>query len=549
MTLKSGSISFTASLSYTGVVVAVLFFAISLSPSLVPRPFLLQGTLSGVLLALGYCIGFLIAQLWLYLQLPILKKNNLTLSRIVVGSLSAFLFCYAIYFSTNWQNELRNQMGLPEAALSSHLTMTMVALGLAFLLLLCVRFLNKLVIYLKLRFKKVIPQRIAHTLSILLLASVIFFLTNNLLVSKFVSVLDDTYQLLDENIESDLSPPVNMLATGSSASLIKWQTLGRTGQDFISEGPTQAQLSDYFKEAVKHPIRVYAGLRSTETVEQRAELALQELIRVDAFKRSKLVIATPTGTGWLDPSAVDTYEYLHKGDTAIVAMQYSYLPSWLTLLVDPSAARVTATTLYNKVHHYWSKLPEDSRPDLYLFGLSLGAFGAETSINLTTVIKNPIQGALFVGTPFTSVLSPLLTRYRNPDSPQWLPVIQDSSMVRYTGQKNSLENPEWKWGPMRFVYIQYASDPIVFFSTDLYRREPDWMKGERGHDVSSEFRWFPVVTFFQVLFDLPMAEKVPRGNAHNYSASSYINGWISVTDPENWDKDDVENLKLQFNGR
>jgi len=549
MTLKSGSISFTASLSYTGVVVAVLFFAISLSPSLVPRPFLLQGTLSGVLLALGYCIGFLIAQLWLYLQLPILKKNNLTLSRIVVGSLSAFLFCYAIYFSTNWQNELRNQMGLPEAALSSHLTMTMVALGLAFLLLLCVRFLNKLVIYLKLRFKKVIPQRIAHTLSILLLASVIFFLTNNLLVSKFVSVLDDTYQLLDENIESDLSPPVNMLATGSSASLIKWQTLGRTGQDFISEGPTQAQLSDYFKEAVKHPIRVYAGLRSTETVEQRAELALQELIRVDAFKRSKLVIATPTGTGWLDPSAVDTFEYLHKGDTAIVAMQYSYLPSWLTLLVDPSAARVTATTLYNKVHHYWSKLPEDSRPDLYLFGLSLGAFGAETSINLTTVIKNPIQGALFVGTPFTSVLSPLLTRYRNPDSPQWLPVIQDSSMVRYTGQKNSLENPEWKWGPMRFVYIQYASDPIVFFSTDLYRREPDWMKGERGHDVSSEFRWFPVVTFFQVLFDLPMAEKVPRGNAHNYSASSYINGWISVTDPENWDKDDVENLKLQFNGR
>ena len=549
MTLKSGSISFTASLSYTGVVVAVLFFAISLSPSLVPRPFLLQGTLSGVLLALGYCIGFLIAQLWLYLQLPILKKNNLTLSRIVVGSLSAFLFCYAIYFSTNWQNELRNQMGLPEAALSSHLTMTMVALGLAFLLLLCVRFLNKLVIYLKLRFKKVIPQRIAHTLSTLLLASVIFFLTNNLLVSKFVSVLDDTYQLLDENIESDLSPPVNMLATGSSASLIKWQTLGRTGQDFISEGPTQAQLSDYFKEAVKHPIRVYAGLRSTETVEQRAELALQELIRVDAFKRSKLVIATPTGTGWLDPSAVDTFEYLHKGDTAIVAMQYSYLPSWLTLLVDPSAARVTATTLYNKVHHYWSKLPEDSRPDLYLFGLSLGAFGAETSINLTTVIKNPIQGALFVGTPFTSVLSPLLTRYRNPDSPQWLPVIQDSSMVRYTGQKNSLENPEWKWGPMRFVYIQYASDPIVFFSTDLYRREPDWMKGERGHDVSSEFRWFPVVTFFQVLFDLPMAEKVPRGNAHNYSASSYINGWISVTDPENWDKDDVENLKLQFNGR
>ena len=33
--------------------------------------------------------------------------------------------------------------------------------------------------------------------------------------------------------------------------------------------------------------------------------------------------------------AVDSIEYLHRGDTAIVSMQYSYLPSWITILVDP----------------------------------------------------------------------------------------------------------------------------------------------------------------------------------------------------------------------
>jgi uncharacterized membrane protein len=47
---------------------------------------------------------------------------------------------------------------------------------------------------------------------------------------------------------------------------------------------------------------------------------------VGGFERSVLVVATPTGSGWLDNGAVDTLEYLHGGDTAIVATQYSYLP-------------------------------------------------------------------------------------------------------------------------------------------------------------------------------------------------------------------------------
>ena len=32
-----------------------------------------------------------------------------------------------------------------------------------------------------------------------------------------------------------------------------------------------------------------------------------------------------------------------SGDTAIVAMQYSYLPSWLTLMVEPEASSRAAT--------------------------------------------------------------------------------------------------------------------------------------------------------------------------------------------------------------
>ena len=49
-------------------------------------------------------------------------------------------------------------------------------------------------------------------------------------------------------------------------------------------------------------------------------------------------------------------------------------------------------------------------------------------------------------------------------------------MVRFTGQKNALNNDK-RWGPIRNVYIQYASDPMTFFSPDLLFHKPDWLIG------------------------------------------------------------------------
>src|SRR5690606_22947992 len=123
-------------------------------------------------------------------------------------------------------------------------------------------------------------------------------------------------------------PPTEPLASGSAASLIRWDTIGRRGQEFVAVGPTQADVASVVGRPAKPPLRVYAGYRSRENVDDRARLALEELIRVGGFDRSILIVATPTGTGWLDPGAVDTVEYLHAGDTAIVSMGYSYLPSW-----------------------------------------------------------------------------------------------------------------------------------------------------------------------------------------------------------------------------
>ena len=99
------------------------------------------------------------------------------------------------------------------------------------------------------------------------------------------------------------------------------------------------------------------------------------------------------------------------------------------------------------------------------------------------------------------------------------------------------------------IYIQYASDPLVFFSENLYRTEPDWLREPKGKDVSEHLTWYPVITFLQLLFDFPMADQVPRGFAHSYSASSYLDAWYSVSNPEDWNIDTYNQLKEYFNQR
>jgi uncharacterized membrane protein len=137
------------------------------------------------------------------------------------------------------------------------------------------------------------------------------------------------------------------------------------------------------------------------------------------------------------------------------------------------------------------------------------------------------------------------TQARNPGSPVWLPTFRDGSLLRFTALESSLASGK-RWGPMRYVYIQHASDPMCFFSPDLLYRRPEWLAGPRGPDVSAGLRWFPIVTFLQVAFDLPMATSIPIGYGHNYAPSSYIDAWIAVTEPPQWSETLTVRLKDRF---
>jgi uncharacterized membrane protein len=380
------------------------------------------------------------------------------------------------------------------------------------------------------------------------LSGVVMSFVDGFILKTSLHAMSETFDKLDRLLDDDYEPPQDDRASGSARSLIAWSEIGRNGKRFVAVGPTKEEIAALIGREAMRPIRVYAGLGTGETPEERARIALAELKRVGGFDRSTLIIATPTGTGWLDPSAVDPVEYIHAGDIATVTLQYSYLPSWLTLMVEPELAQRAAHALFDAVYGYWTGLPHDERPELYLHGLSLGALGSEDSADLIAMIADPINGALWSGPPFLSTAWKAVTRGRNPGAPQWRPIFRDSAAIRFMTQDGFPDLPGADWGPLRIVYLQHASDPMMFFSPDLAYVQPDWLGPDRGQDVSPQLRWFPVVTFFQVGFDVPMSTSVPLGYGHNFAPASYIDAWVEVTQPRNWSAEDTARLKAHFIG-
>ncbi len=531
------------SLSPVGLILGTLFFAMSLTPSLVPRPFVMQGLLSGVALAAGYGIGVLGRWLWHYLELPVLHGRS---RWVLKGLLGLFCLGVAIAFllqASAWQNALRALMQVPPVDTSRPLSVGLLAcavfavlLALARLFGLCARLASRVL-------NRLVPRRISAAAG-LLVAFLLFWSVIDGVFARFVmNTFDASFGQLDALVEDEVAAPQDALATGGADSLLAWKDLGRQGRRFVAATPAPEALARFAEGAVQRPLRVYAGLTSADSIAGRVELAFQELLRSGGFERAVLVIVTPTGTGWIDPGAISSLEYLHRGDVASVAVQYSYLPSWLSLLAQPDYGADTARALFQRVYGHWQGLPAEHRPRLYLHGLSLGALNSQRSADAWDIVGDPLHGALWSGPPFRSTNWQWITAQRNPDSPAWLPRFRDGALIRFANQDGALEDFDAPWGPLRIVYLQYASDPVTFFDPLAFLREPEWLSGPRGPDVSPALRWFPVVTMLQLAVDIAAADNAPIGYGHAYATEHYIDAWRAVSAPQGWSEAEIGRLK------
>jgi uncharacterized membrane protein len=383
------------------------------------------------------------------------------------------------------------------------------------------RFLRRATWWTRRRLGRRIGPKAAKTLAWVLVAWLAFLLVTGVLFDAVLGAMDGLFSVRDGSTAEGIEPTTSALRSGSPDSLIDWDTLGRQGRSFVARGSSAEEIEAFTGEPAQQPIRVYSGMASADDAEERAQLAVDDLERAGGFERGHLVVATTTGTGWMPAGTIDAYEHVTGGDSAIVTMQYSYLPSWLSYLVDQPRAREAGRELFDAVYARWEALPAGERPRLYVFGESLGSFGGEAAFSGEFDLRNRTDGALFTGPPSFNTLHREFTANRDPGSPQVEPVFRGGRTVRFSADVDAGFPPyDAPWEDSRVIYLQHPSDPVVYWHRDLLFERPDWLREPPGRDVLDAMVWFPFVTFWQVTMDFPFAVAVPAGHGHLYVQES-----------------------------
>ena len=401
---------------------------------------------------------------------------------------------------------------------------------------------GKLVRFLVRQLNRFAPPRVSAVVVVVLLLALTIALLNGVVVRFAMSTINNTFEAVNDETDPDFPAPMSPLRSGGPQSLVSWESLGHQGRVFMAAGPTVEELTKFNGRPAIEPIRTYAGLNSADGIKATAARAAQELRRTGGLDRAVVAVATTTGTGWINEAEASALEYMYNGDTAIVSMQYSFLPSWLSFLVDKENARQAGQVLFEAVDEMIREMPEAQRPRLVVFGESLGSFGGEAPFLALNNLVARTDGALFSGPTFNNTIWEDLTRNRDEGSPMWLPIYDKGENVRFVAQPENFDRPDDPWGTPRVVYLQHASDPIAWWNVDLLFARPDWLHEPRGYDVSPRMEWIPVVTFLQVSADMAVAVEVPDGHGHVY-VQNVANAWADILDPPDWTAEKTEKLR------
>jgi uncharacterized membrane protein len=431
---------------------------------------------------------------------------------------------------------------VPHLKWHDYLVAALLSLVVLFVFVEIGQLIGKLIRFLVGQLERVAPPRVSAVVVVLLLLALTVALLNGVVARVAMSALNNTFEAVNNEQDPENPAPTSKLRSGGPDSLVKWASLGHQGRVFVANGPTVEELSAFNGAPATEPIRVYAGLESAGDKKAIAEMAAAELERTGGLNRKVVAVATTTGTGWINEAEAESLEYMFNGDSAIVSMQYSFLPSWLSFLVDKENARQAGQDLFEAVDKRVRAMPEGKRPKLVVFGESLGSFGGEAPFLSPNNIEARTDGALFSGPTFNNTMWEDVTTNRDEGSPEWLPIYAQGHNFRFAARAGNLGRPDDPWGNPRVVYLQHASDPIAWWNPDLLFQKPDWLSEPRGYDVPSDMEWIPVVTFLQVSADMAVAVDVPDGHGHRY-VRDVVNAWAAVLQPPGWTPEKTERLR------
>lgn len=325
----------------------------------------------------------------------------------------------------------------------------------------------------------------------------------------------------NEKVEASYAmPPISPLVSGSAESSSPFTHLGLQGRRYVTDVVTPELIEDVLGEpAEDSPVRVFIGYNSEPMYSMgRTELAMAELERTGAFDRSYLLLISPTGTGWVDQTMIESAEFLAKGDIATCVIQYGRFPSFLSVQ-KVALGRHQFRALLWSVRQRLAERPPERRPKMLVFGESLGAW-ASSDVVMYQGIEGfdhyGIDKALWVGLPGLAKWS------RNG-------MAAGGSMLVPAGSVGVFDNPgeiealtDDERAQLRAVILSHDNDPIAVLSPDILVREPEWLVGDRGRGVPEDMDYTPVSTFLQVTIDAMNAMVTVPGHfgsfGHDYRA-------------------------------
>jgi uncharacterized membrane protein len=326
----------------------------------------------------------------------------------------------------------------------------------------------------------------------------------------------------NEKVEPAYStPPASPLVSGSPASLLPFADLGQQGRRYVTDVVTPELIKQVMgEEALAHPVRTYVGFNSEPIYQTgRAELALAELARTGAFDRSHLLLISPTGTGWVDHTLIETAEFLTRGDIATCCIQYGRYPSFLSVQKVALGQGQFRLLLWG-VRQRLAERPPERRPRVLVFGESLGAWSSSDVVMFQGIEgfdHYGIDRALWVGLPW-------LAKWSRSGMTRGSSTLVPEGTVGVFDRHEQLQAlSDERRARLRAVILSHDNDPIAVLGPELLIQRPWWLAdGQRGRGVPDTMHWRPLITFIQTAMDAANAMVSVPGKfgsfGHDYRA-------------------------------
>ena len=514
-------------ISLIGVVGALVMYGVSVSPSLLARSWQWHAVASGVLSAVGYIVGLTIQRFYA-LVVPRLGVEITAPKAVSIAFRAVLLLGFFLWFlrwllqSYRERKRANHLVGMRGETLGEYLLGTVCAFILMMALLGVawgLQWIGRAIVSVLSQWMHMV---FALALSLLILVVIVYALTSQVLLKLGINFFTRHARKMNNRTAKGIVQPQVPERSGSPQSRSSWHAVGGQGRVFLGRGPSRTDIEAVTGCSAMEPIRVYAGMpEEGQSLQNAADLVVEELHRTGAFDRAVILIATSTGSGWVDEWQVQPLEYLTRGNCATASMQYSFVPSSINFLTDLDVSEEAAVILFETIRRAVDEIPEDRRPALFVCGESLGAYASQHVFSGIVDVLSRTDGALWVGTPAFTPMHAELTAIRHRGSPEVAPVVANGRHVRFVNVPENLWADVYgrelgDWNYPRVVYAQHPSDPVVWWNSELVWHKPDWISEKVDGDVSPHMQYTRGATYIQVLVDMPVAGTAPGGHGHTY---------------------------------